>query len=169
MTRNGRRYSSGIGLTSSCKATRREDGAMEDPRVRAFFEQYASGRSTQNVEAIASQYADPFMVADPHGPRAVSKPTVVTFFPVVLERLKTLGHTSAEVQSLESTDLDENYGLVRVQLVWCFERAETGRIEVPVDSTFILCVKDQVFTIVLQHEREDFRDALRAYGIGLVF
>jgi len=39
---------------------------MDDRRVRAFFEQYARGRTMWNVDLIASLYADPFMVADQH-------------------------------------------------------------------------------------------------------
>jgi hypothetical protein len=45
----------------------------------------------------------------------------------------------------------------------------TGRqwpkIDVEVDSTFILFIKDAVARIVLQHEHEDFPQALRARGV----
>src|SRR5262245_7226859 len=117
----------------------------DDPRLRTFFEQYARGRTTRDVELIASQYLDPFMLADPNGARAVTKAAVLAVFPTGLERLKVKGHTSTELRSLESTELDEYYRLVRVQLVWCFERSEDARIEVPVYATFILYVKDGVF------------------------
>jgi ketosteroid isomerase-like protein len=138
--------------------------AADDPRVRAFFEQYARGRTTRDVELIASQYADPFMVGDPNGPRVATKAVVLALFPTWLERLKAQGHTSTELRSLESTDLGGYYRLARAQLVWCFDRP-AARVELPVDSTFILCVKDQTLSIAVQLEREDFRDVLRSHGI----
>jgi hypothetical protein len=139
--------------------------AADDHSVRAFFEQYAHGRTTRNVELIVSQYADPFMVGDPNGPRVATKAVVLALFPTWLERLKAQGHTSTELRYLESTDLGGYYRLVRAQLVWCFDRPAAARIELPVDSTFILCVKDHVLSIAVQLEREDFRDVLRSHGI----
>jgi hypothetical protein len=130
----------------------------DDSAVRKFFEQYARGRTMRDVELIASQYVD-------NGARVVTKAAVLAVFPLGLERLKANGHTGTELRALESTDLDKYYRLVRAQLVWCFERSDAVRIEVPVYATFVLYVKDDVFTIVLQQEREDFRDALRTHGI----
>jgi hypothetical protein len=61
--------------------------------------------------------------------------------------------------------LDEHYTLVRATFVWRFEQPSAQPIDVEVDSTFILFIKDAVARIVFQHEHEDFQHALRARGV----
>ena len=55
--------------------------------------------------------------------------------------------------------------MVRAQFVWRFEKAAAPPIDVTVDSTFILYIKDGVPTIVFHHEHEDFWQALRTRGV----
>src|SRR5438477_4570239 len=52
--------------------------------------------------------------------------------------LKTVGHTSTQLASLNETSVDEHYAMVRAQFVWRFEQAAASPIDVSVDSTFIL-------------------------------
>ena len=59
----------------------------------------------------------------------------------------------------------EHYAMVRAQFVWRFEQAAASPIDVAVDSTFILYIKDGVAKIVFQHEHEDFWQALRTRGV----
>ena len=94
----------------------------EVPSVRAFFEQYARARSARDVDLIASQYTDPFMFADPNGARPVEKATLLAVFPKGLQLLKTHGHTSTNLRSLDETVVDDHYRFVRAQFVWCFEK-----------------------------------------------
>jgi hypothetical protein len=46
-----------------------------------------------------------------------------------------------------------------------FERAAAQPIDVTVDSTFILHMKDGLPEIVFHHEHEDFWQALRTHGV----
>jgi len=55
--------------------------------------------------------------------------------------------------------------LVRAQFVWRFKKQAAAPIDVEVDSTFILYLKNGVATIVFQHEHEEFVQALRARGV----
>lgn len=61
--------------------------------------------------------------------------------------------------------LDEHYTLVRATFVWRFEKSSSHAIDVEVESTFILFIKDAAARIVFQHEHEDFQQALRAKGV----
>ena len=135
------------------------------PVVREFFDRYARSRSAQDIEVIASQYPDSFMVAGPKGARVAEKAAVLAAFPTAQEFLRAAGHQSTKVVSLEETRLDEHYVLARVQFVWRFEKAPPTPIDVEVDSTFILYVDHGAPTIVFQQEREDFAEALRARGV----
>jgi hypothetical protein len=65
----------------------------------------------------------------------------------------------------DSFMLDEHYVLVRALFAWQFQRVPAARIDVRVDSTFILYIDQGVPKIVFQHEHEDFRQALQASGI----
>jgi hypothetical protein len=133
--------------------------------VREFFSQYARSRSAQDIGLIAAQYPDSFMFAGPKGVRVAEKPAVLAAFPKGQEFLKSLGHQSTEVLALDETKMDDHYVLVRAVFAWQFQRVPAARIDVKVDSTFILYLDQGVPKIVFQHEREDFREALRASGV----
>jgi hypothetical protein len=139
--------------------------ATTTPLVESFFDQYARSRTALDLTLIASQYSDSFMVAGPAGARVVETSAVLAAFPKGQEFLRTVGHESTRVTSLEATMLGEHYVLARVQFVWRFGRASTAPIDVPVDSTFILYVDQGALRIVFQQEHEDFQQALRARGV----
>jgi ketosteroid isomerase-like protein len=135
------------------------------PIVQEFFDQYVRSRSAMDIDHIASQYAESCMFAAHDGPRVAEKQAILEGFPKALELLKTVGHTSTKLASLDETRVDEHYTMVRAQFVWRFEKAAAPPIDVTVDSTFILYIKDGVPTIVFHHEREDFWQALRTRGV----
>jgi ketosteroid isomerase-like protein len=135
------------------------------PVVQEFFDQYARSRSAMDIDRIASQYADSCMFAGRDGTQVAEKQAVLEGFPKALKLLKTVGHTSTTLASLSEARVDERYAMVRAQFVWRFEKAEAPPIDVKVDSTFILYIKDGVSTIVFQHEPEDFWQALRTRGV----
>jgi len=73
--------------------------------------------------------------------------------------------TTCEVAALSEARVDEHYAMVRTQFVWRFEKAAAPPIDVTVDSTFILYLKDSVPEIVFHHEHEDFWQMLRTRGV----
>ena len=133
--------------------------------VREFFERYERSRNTMDAGLIDEQYPDAFMFAGPSGARIAEKATVMSTLAKGHRLFKTLGHTSTTLASLNELALDEHYTLVRAKFVWRFEQPSTPSIDVEVDSTFILFIKDAVARIVFQHEHEDFQQALRARGV----
>ena len=133
--------------------------------VREFFERYERSRNTMDAGLIDEQYPDAFMFAGPSGARIAEKATVTSTLAKGHQLFKTLGHTSTTLASLNELALDEHYTLVRAKFVWRFERPSPQPIDVEVDSTFILFIKDAVARIVFQHEHEDFQQALRARGV----
>jgi len=135
------------------------------PAVQEFFDQYARSRSTMDIDRIASQYADSCMLAAADGAQVAEKPAILAGFTKALALLKTVGHTSTRVSSLDETSVDEHYAMVRAQFVWRFEKAAAPPIDVEVDSMFILYFKDDVRKIVLHHEHEDFWQVLRTRGV----
>jgi ketosteroid isomerase-like protein len=135
------------------------------PDVQEFFDQYVRSRGTMDIERIVSQYAASCMLAAADGPRVAEKQAIRTGFPKALELLKTVGYTHTRVASLRETTLDEHYAMVRAQFVWRFEKGAAPPIDVEVDSTFILYLKDGELKIVFHHEHEDFWQVLRTRGV----
>ena len=133
--------------------------------VREFFERYERSRNTMDAGLIDEQYPDAFMFAGPSGARIAEKATVMSTLAKGHQLFKTLGHTSTTLASLNEMTLDEHYTLARAKFVWRFEQPSPQPIDVEVDSTFILFIKDAVARIVFQHEHEDFPQALRARGV----
>jgi hypothetical protein len=134
------------------------------PVVREFFERYERSRNTFDLRLIDSQYPDSFMFAGPNGARIAEKPAVLAWLSRGQELFTALGHKTTKLVSLDETRLDEHYAMVRAQFVWRFEKA-AAPIDVDVDSTFIVYIKDGVPRIVFQHEHEDFQQALRTRGV----
>ena len=134
------------------------------PVVREFFARYERRRNTFDPGLIDSQYPDSFMFAGPNGVRVAEKPAVLAALAKGHALLKTLGHRATTLVSLNETTLDEHYAMVRAQFVWQFEQTAAA-IDVDLESTFILHLKDGAATIVFQHEHEDFQQALRTRGV----
>ena len=133
--------------------------------VREFFDQFERSRNSFDVGLIESQYSDSFMFAGPDGARVAEKRTMLAGLSKGQEMFKTLCHQSTTLVSLNETKLDEHYTMVRAQFVWRFEKPTAAPIDVEVDSTFILYIKDGVPTIVFQHEHEEFMRALRTRDV----
>ena len=139
--------------------------STSSPVVREFFERYERSRNTFDLEVIDSQYPDAFMMAGPDGARVAEKQAALAGLPKGQALFKSVGHTSTTLVSLEETRLDEYYAMAHARFVWRFEKAPAPPIDVDVDSTFILYIRDGVAKIVFQHEHEDFLQALRARGV----
>ena len=81
--------------------------------VRVFFEQYARARSARDVISSRLGTRQPLHVGIPNGARPVEKASLLAVFPNGLQLLKTHGHTSTNLRSLDETVVDEHYRFVR--------------------------------------------------------
>jgi hypothetical protein len=135
------------------------------PAVQAFFDQYARGRSALDLDLIASQYPDAFMMAGPKGARVVDKAMVLSAFTNGQAFLKANGYESTRVLAVEATALDQNYVQVRVQFAWRFDKTPAQPIDVKVASTFVLHSGSGTLRIVFQLEHHDFQQAMQASGV----
>jgi hypothetical protein len=62
------------------------------PVVQQFFDQYARSRSAMDIDLIASQYPDSFMMAGPTGARVAEKASILAAFAKGQALLGALGH-----------------------------------------------------------------------------
>ena len=140
--------------------------SAKSPVVQDFLEGYERSRNSFDVELIASQYPDAFMFAGPAGAKVTQKPQMLAGIPKGQALFSAIGHKWTKLVSSTETMLDDHYAMVRARFVWRFEQpAPADPVDVEVDTTFILFIKDGAATIVFQQEHEDFFHALRGRGL----
>jgi hypothetical protein len=87
----------------------RHDGVGGSPMdagsnaIREFFRQYARSRNTFDPDLIASQYPESWMFAGPDGVRVAVKADLLAGLAKGKEWLRTLGHTSTTLTSMEES------------------------------------------------------------------
>jgi hypothetical protein len=138
---------------------------LETP-VGHFFELYARKSSDDNIPALVSQFADPFVSADPHGTHCVR----VDDFAAALPRRKLLfdrlGCRPAILVSLHETQLDARYVLVKTTWRFDFDCADSEEAkQVFADSTFMVDTGEEEFKIVMYMAHQDIIQVLRERGI----
>ena len=130
--------------------------------VRVFFEELEKGNNLLDLDVIATQYEDMFMFANPDGTRAIEKQKFLAVLPKRREFFQSLGHQSTKIISLEETQLDEHYVMVRVHFLMHFELEPKKPKEIEVGSIYILYIKDGSPRIVMHIEHEDLQKAMQA-------
>ena len=136
-----------------------------DNRIKKFFEGVEQTSNTLDLNLIDSQFADQFIFADPHGTRVVEKQKFLAFLPQRQEFFKSIGHQSTKVLSLDETQLDDQYTMVKAHFLMQFKKAQGQMVETKIDSTYFLFMKGDSPKIVMHMEHEDVREAMQARGL----
>ena len=136
-----------------------------DNRIRKFFEGVEQASNTLDLDLIDAQFADQFIFADPNGTWVVEKQKFLAFLPQRQEFFKSLGHQSTKVLSLDETQLDDQYTMVKAHFLMQFQKTPGQTTEANVDSTYILFMKGDLPKIVMHIEHEDLREAMQARGL----
>jgi hypothetical protein len=136
-----------------------------DNRIKEFFEGVEQASNTLDLKLIDSQYADQFIFADPNGTRVVEKQKFLAFLPQRQEFFKSIGHQSTRVLSLDETQLDEQYTMVKAHFLMTFQKSSGEIAEAKIDSTYFLFMKGETPKIVMHMEHEDLREAMQRRGI----
>jgi hypothetical protein len=136
-----------------------------DNRIKEFFEGVEQASNTLDLTLIDSQYADQFIFADPNGTRVVEKQKFLAFLPQRQEFFKSIGHQSTRVLSLDETQLDEQYTMVKAHFLMTFQKSSGEIVEAKVDSTYFLFMKGETPQIAMHMEHEDLREAMQRRGI----
>jgi hypothetical protein len=133
--------------------------------VKEFFEGYAKGSNPLDLDLVDSQYEDTFMFADPNGTRVVEKQKFLAALPQRQGFFKMLGHQSTKILSLEETQLDNQYVMIKTYFLIQFKKASAELVDAKLNSTFILHIKNGLPKIVFQIEHEDLQKAMEERGL----
>ena len=133
--------------------------------VREFFNGYEKANAEFDVPKIAALYADIFMFGGPQGVRCVKKEDFVRVLPQRKEFFRSVGLVSSKIESLEASNLDSKYVLVKAVWKMRFE-SSTG---LPIDSenstTYILAGTDDSFQIVVQLDHQNLMKKVQELGL----
>lgn len=131
--------------------------------VRSFFEAFQRHNSAEDLDAVVSQYADPFLHADPSGTRAVRIADLKAALPKRKALFKSIGSKSTTLLSFEEQELDQLHVLVLTKWRWDF--GDKGDVALP--ATFILRRNAGAWSIVFYLNHYDIIAVLRERGLLL--
>jgi hypothetical protein len=134
--------------------------------VSRFLNTYAQNSRDDNMSVVLSQFADPFLSADPKGTHCVR----VSDFAAVLPKRKLLfdrlGCKPAELLDIDETQLDARYVLAKTTWRFDFARADSEKNEqVLTHSTFLIDTGADECKIVMYMSHQDIMQVLRDRGI----
>jgi hypothetical protein len=133
--------------------------------IEQFFKDFERAGHALDIDRILTQFADPFLHADPNGTRAVKRAD----FPAALKKRKeffaSLGLKTTSIQPLEETRLDDVYTMVRARVVMQFEKVPGQPVDVQQHATYVISVKEATPQIVMYLNHDDLTTVLRHAGL----
>ena len=133
--------------------------------VRKFFDRYEKANAEFDVAKIAAFYADVFMFGGPQGVQCVKKEDFVRVLPKRKEFFRSVGLVSSKIESLEASNLDSKYILVKAVWKMRFESRSGLPTQSENSTTCILAGTDDSFQIVVQLDHQDLMKKVQELGL----
>src|SRR5579864_586568 len=133
--------------------------------IRAFFEAFERNSAAWDMDVMISQFADPFLSADPSGVRVVQASDLRVALPKRKQLFQTNGCKVTKLMSIDETPLDDRHVLAKTWWRWEFERPERQRQEITLASTFIVRKSAEALKIVFYLNHEDIMAVLKQHGL----
>ena len=95
----------------------------------------------------------------------IEKQKFLPALPKRQEFLKSLGHLSTKILSLDKTPIDNQYSMVKAHFLMTFHKTPGQVTEARVDSTYILYIRDETLQIVMHIEHQDLQQAMKERGL----
>lgn len=90
--------------------------------IQAFFQAFERNNTLSDIDLVVSQFADPFLSADPSGTRVVQASDLKAALPKRKQLFQAIGCKATRLISLAETPLDDHYVMVKTSWRWEFER-----------------------------------------------
>ena len=134
-------------------------------RIREFFDDYEKANADFDVQRIAACYADVFMFGGPAGVQPVKKDDFVKVLPRRKEFFRSAGLVSSRIESLEPSNLDSKYALVKALWEMRFERGTGEQVSSENSTTYVVSNSDGRFEIVFQIDHQDLTKRVQELGL----
>jgi hypothetical protein len=141
----------------------------ETPAAR-FLSLYARHTALDDISAIVSHFADPFLSAGPAGTQCVRVADFAAALPSKKALFDRLRSQPTELISVSETALDSRYVLARTTWRFSFQCESAAAHQVDTESTFLIDTgmpgtKAEDFKIALYLSHQDLMQILRDRGI----
>ncbi len=138
--------------------------------IERFFRNYESNASSDDIDAVISQFADVFMAASPQGAQAVRSADFALALPKRKQLFDSLGCRLTELVTLREQRLDARYVMAGTQWKMTFARPQSRTQEVVVDSVFIVDTGGEAAAadaarIVFYLAKQDIMQVLKDRGL----
>lgn len=130
--------------------------------VRAFFREFERASNEGDPDAIAAQFAEVFLNADPNGTQPVPRSAFIAALPHRQSLFDRAGLRGTRLLDLDATPLDDHHVLVATR--WATDLANPDRFDGPLElaSTFILRREPDGLKIVFYLNHQDILARVRA-------
>ena len=129
--------------------------------IDGFLRHYEDAITRSDASAIAAQYADVFMFADPHGVRHVRKEDFLKAIPRRKEWFTSVGLSQSKLISADERILDSKYSLVKTVWKMTFDESSGVGKDIETSATYVLEWTDGAARIVLQIDHQDLAARVR--------
>ena len=137
---------------------------LSDSPVSLFLRGFERMSESNDIPAMVAQFGETFLAAGPQGASCVRSSDFALALPKRKQLFQSLGHSSTALVSVVETPIDERYVLAGTE--WKFTFHKNGnRLEVIVNSTFIVDTGDDEFKIVVYLTNRDAVQILAERGI----
>ncbi|MDQ2833162.1 MAG: hypothetical protein M3Y50_05320 [Acidobacteriota bacterium] len=141
---------------------------MEDIKngIKRFFRTYEKNANINDVEAVATQFAEVFMLADPGGLRAIPAKELLAGIPQRKKMFESIGCQATTLVAMEQTKLSDQYYLVKTEWSMQIECGTDRFRKIPLHSTFIVFGSGEDLKIAFYLPHEDLMSVLRKHGVS---
>jgi hypothetical protein len=138
---------------------------QSETAISRFFELYSRESNGNDIAALVSHFADPFLSTGPQGTQCVRASEFAAALPKRKELFARLGARPASLVDLKETPLDERYVLAKTRWSLEFVREDLARTELLLDSTFLVDTGTDAFRIVMYMPHQDILQLVKERGI----
>ncbi len=137
---------------------------MNTDTLRLFFEGYARASMASNSQALASHYADDFIVSSREGSGAFKNDErFLSWLRGVFDFNRRVGMQSLEVASLDETPISDHHALVTVEWATTFKKSGDERICFEISYLVRLAANQPRILAYVSHE--DQEEAMKSKGL----
>lgn len=134
-------------------------------KIKKFFKEFEKAINANDVNAIASLYAESFLFGDWKGTQAIKKEHFLQVIPKRQDFFAIVGLKETRCTLTEETTINTDYVLVKVGWRMKYEKEGKEPLEDDTVTTYILFSKDDRFQIVLQIDHQDLMVRVKELGL----
>lgn len=133
--------------------------------LACFIESFAHRTASRDFPAIASHFAETFLVAGPSGTQCIRADDFARAMPRRVALFESLGCCSTVLTEMQESWIDSRYALVRTNWRFTFRRPDLAQKLVDSEALYLVDTGNEVHRIVAYLNPSDIMETLRQRGV----